>query len=232
MHINIEGFRPFMVDLVHILSPLANIVLQALQDDQSSNRTKPRTNLMSCIECKRIASALDPTNYRQPYSDNDQNLEYESGTNLKRHHSHWSQCGHVSVRAFPLLRAILSVDVLGAPMVRQDNIFPPSICKENSGKKYACMCSELVPVIGALLLPIMHIYYQRPLADNVLQASSFEPQVFTHASPCRFYLPLFLAGVRSANVVNIWPSERMSGFSHSAATRLSIRDWYCPLFTR
>ncbi|KAK0438484.1 hypothetical protein EV421DRAFT_1825102 [Armillaria borealis] len=90
---------------------------------------------------------------------------------------------------------------IGAPTVRQDNIFPPSICKENSGKKHACMRSELAPAIGALLLPMMHLAH----IPNVLwrTASSFEPQVFTHASPCRFYLPLFLAGVRSANVVNL-----------------------------
>ncbi len=82
MHINIEGFRPFMMDLVHILSPLADIVLQAWQYDRSSNRTKPGTSLTSCIECKSMASALDPTDYRQLYNDNEPNLEYESGINL------------------------------------------------------------------------------------------------------------------------------------------------------
>ncbi len=71
-------------------------------------------------------------------------------------------------------------------------------------------------------------YYRRPLADIVLQASSFKPQVFTHVSPCCFALPLFLAGVRSVNVANLQPSECVSCFSHSAATRPTIRAWYCP----
>ncbi len=71
-------------------------------------------------------------------------------------------------------------------------------------------------------------YYERPLANIVPQASCYKPQDFTHPLPCHFYLPLFLAGVRSANIVNLRPSERMSVFSHLAATRLSIRDRYCP----
>ncbi len=111
---------------------------------------------------------------------------------------------------------------IGAPMVRQDNSFPPSICKENSAKKHACMRSELAPAIGALLLPMMHVAHitsvlWRTLCSK-LQASSFEPQVFTHASPCRFYLLLLLAGVRSTNIANLRPSECMSGFSRSAPT--------------
>ncbi|SJL11990.1 uncharacterized protein ARMOST_15404 [Armillaria ostoyae] len=36
LNINIEGFRLFVMDLGHILSPLANIVLQPWQYDRSS----------------------------------------------------------------------------------------------------------------------------------------------------------------------------------------------------
>ncbi|PBK59349.1 hypothetical protein ARMSODRAFT_1073100 [Armillaria solidipes] len=58
---------------------------------------------------------------------------------------------------------------IGAPTVRQDNIFPPSICRENSGKKYASSSGGQLQASNLKFLPTRHLV----------------------ASTCRVFWPVF-----------------------------------------